>query len=96
MASKKILMVSLVRSGRKRWSLSLDGTDSGVLGDITTAVSDSAERRGVSIVNAASPFGEAKQPEKKERKKNRKPRSDRGAKRAELQESDGHLDAETA
>ena len=96
MASKKILMVSLVRSGRKRWSLSLDGTDSGVLGDIITAVSDSAERRGVSIVNAASPFGETKQPERKERKKSRKPRADIGTKRPERQVGDGQLDAGAA
>ena len=96
MASKKTLMVNFVRSGRRRWFLSLEGTDAAVLGDVVAAVKGSAERRGVPIVNATSPFGEAKQPERMGKKKDRKQRSDKGAKRAEHPAGDGQVGAGAA
>ena len=86
MAFKKTLMVNFVRVSRRRWSLALEGTDPDVLADIAAVIEASEKKHGVAVVNAASPFGEAKAAEKK---KNRKPRSDKGAKRTEHPAGDG-------
>lgn len=79
MAIKKTLIVDLKRQGRKRWALTLQGTDSGVPEELRTAIYTSTERHDVVVLNAADPFGE----ETPVAKKIRKPRSDKGTRRAD-------------
>lgn len=89
MASKKVLMVNLVWPSRRRWSLSLEGTDPGVLNDVAAEVEESAKRHGVAVVNAANPFGVTQVETENGKKNARKARSDKGVRRAEHPAGDG-------